>query len=97
MSVNEVGSVTTVDAAVQVNSFRIRTETAQKDLPPAPASALALPIDTARAEVNMLAMAPAMLAPTADGLFVIGSVGVKAPSSAALARIRSLGSSSWGF
>lgn len=90
MAIDPIGGASNVDALMQVNSNRVRMSTEQKELPPAPASSVAVPIDTARAQVNQLSMLPAMMAPTADGLFIIGGVSVKP------IKVRAI-SSSWGF
>lgn len=84
------------DRLIEANTARIESQTATEALPPAPASALALPIDTARSQVNQAAMMPGLMAPTADGIFTIGSVALKVGNASATSA-KTVVSNSWGF
>ncbi|MBI3544295.1 MAG: hypothetical protein HY075_13575 [Deltaproteobacteria bacterium] len=84
------------ESLIQINSIRLNRTIEQNQYPPAPASALASVVETARAEVNQAALLPAMMAATADGLFTVGATTVKIGSTiSAVGNSRSF--NSWGF
>lgn len=82
------------DTLIRVSQERVEVRNEFEQYPPAPASALAVPVETARSQVNMIAMMPALMAPTPDGIFTIGAVSVKSPGRITAIK---LGASSWGF
>lgn len=93
MRVNVIGSI---DNYAQYNSVRIERTIEINQLVPPPASPLASPIETARIEANIAAVAPLMMAPSADGIFTVGVTSVKPPTK--VSQVTSaLKISSWGF
>lgn len=82
------------DRLIIENQRRLEVRNEMSEYPAPPASVLAVPAETARAQANVLSMVPAMMAPTPDGIFTIGSVAVKTN---ATTQINSTGISSWGF
>src|SRR5262245_16250949 len=62
----------------------------------APASPQAVPVETARAEVNAASLLTGMMAPTPDGIYTIGAVSVKGSNAIKpIAKTENWGS--WGF
>lgn len=90
MSWMRVGPAT--DQYTQAATRRVETETAIKQEMPAPATTLAVPTETARAQVNMALNWAQGMAPSRDGIFVIGTTAAKAGTKAIGAI-----NSSWGM
>lgn len=90
MGVLRVGSTT--DGLLQSSQTRLEVRVSEKSQTAAPASSLAVPTETARAEVNSAALMTAMMMPTQDGIFSIGSVAVKIGSA-----IKSVTKASWSY
>lgn len=84
-----------VNALYVINWVRLDRTIDESRLPPAPATALAVPTETARNEVNQAAAMPALIAPTRDGIFAIGPTAVKVGDTIAISGARSF--NSWGF
>ena len=94
MSINRIDAIN--DHYFSISQNRLEQNTAIQSDTPAPASALAVPIETARAQVNASFFMIAMMRPTSDGIFVVGSVSVRPVSQVkGIAAIQPM--SSWRF
>jgi hypothetical protein len=79
------GALTSSDYLTSMNSVE------KQATPAPPAAPLAVPVETARAEVNAASLTNALMVPTHDAIYGIGGIGVK------LARNIASVSSTWGF
>lgn len=91
----EIQSSTSYDSLFRANESRVEAANEAKTYPHPPASPLAVPSEMARAQVNQASMYPALMSPSSDGLFTIGSVTVR-PAGAGMIQ-SGAGFSSWGF
>ena len=91
MELGGIGSSTGKVIQAAENKFEIRA--VEKDLPPAPGSVLAVPAETARAELNNASAVYAMMSPTLDGIYSIGGTSVKIGRPVKTATI----AGGWGF
>lgn len=94
MNSTKITAVT--DQLVKVQTAKQQAKVAEKQHMPAPGSVHAVPIETARAEVNAAALMTAAMAPAAGNIFSIGSVAVKLGNVLkAVGKINAGGT--WGF